>query len=493
MKKSVEFLKNVVLMTGCSFLLRTVGLSFSVYLSNRIGAEAMGIYHLILSVYFFAVTLATSGIGLTVTKLVSEELAKNNREAAYSFLRKAIKYCLLFSVCAGILLIILAPILVANFFGGKITVLPFYALATGLPFLSVSSALSGYFIAFRKSGTTGSGQILEQLAKIGLILWFLSFVESSDFNGVCCALVLGGTLSEIISCGFYYMSYRLQAKKYPMKPQRGQWKRIFGFSMPVALSSYLRSGLSSVKQLLIPKRLAASGVSNGVAEYGRVNGMVFPILMFPQALLSAVASLIVPEITEKHTLGQRQSLRNILSKIFQITLLFSVAVAGILFRFCEKLCVFFYGNTDTALFLKLLSPLVIIMYLDDIVDAILKGINCQVTVVRINILDSAMGIVLLWWLLPIYGIRGYLTVIAVGEILNGTLSIITLIRHTDCDFGFFKNIVFPGFFILISTRCAEVLCFDSLWGAVGMSVLIYLSILFATGILKYDNFSCVLK
>ena len=92
MKKSVQFVKNVSVMTLCSFLLRSIGLSFSVYLSNRIGAEAMGLYHLILSVYFFSVTIATSGIGLTVTKLVSEELARNGRETAYALLKKSLKY-----------------------------------------------------------------------------------------------------------------------------------------------------------------------------------------------------------------------------------------------------------------------------------------------------------------------------------------------------------------------------------------------------------------
>ncbi len=487
MKKSVEFLKNAALMTGCSFLLRTVGLSFSVYLSNKIGAEAMGIYHLILSVYFFAVTFATSGIGLTVTKLVSEELAKGNRGAVRALLVKALKYCLFFSSVAGVMLTVFAPVLTAHIFGGKIGAVPFYLLALGLPFLSVSSALSGCFIALRQSGKTTFAQLLEQLCKIGLTVWLLCLVPSSDINRILCVLILGGTLSEMICCAFYYVVYRFEERKISAEKQRGQWKRIFRFALPIAVSSYLRSGLSSLKQLLIPGRLRASGIADGVAQYGRVNGMVFPILMFPQAMLSAFASLLVPEITEQHTLGRQKNLKRILSRMFRITLLFSEAVAGVLFRFSEKICLLFYGNTDTALFLKLLAPLVIMMYLDDIVDAVLKGINCQVAVVRINILDSAVGICLLWWLLPAYGIRGYLMVIAVGEMLNGTLSIFTLIRHTDCDFGFLKNLFLPGLFILISTRCAEILCSKNLWFAIGMSVLMYAGMLYATGILKSED------
>ena len=484
-------------MTLCSFLLRSLGLSFSVYLSNSVGAEAMGIYHLILSVYFFAVTLATSGIGITVTKLVSEELAKNSKAAVGSLIKKALCYCFVFSLIAGILLVTLAPFLVQTVFLNQISVAPFYILAVGLPFLSVSSALSGYFIGMRMSGRSSLGQLMEQLLKMGITVLLLSSYQNRTVTQLSCVLVLAGTVSEILSCIYYYLTYRFSQRHLLPQNKAGQWKRIFRFAMPIALSSYLRSGLSSVKQLLIPNRLAVSGVQNGVAEYGRVSGMVFPILMFPQAMLSAFASLLVPEITEKHTLHQHQSLKRILSKIFRITLLFSVAVAGILFHFCEPLCLFFYGNTDTAVFLKLLSPLVVMMYLDDIVDAILKGINCQVTVVRINILDSAVGIGLLWWLLPVYGIRGYLTVIAVGEMLNGTLSIITLIRHTDCSFGFFRNLVIPAIFIAICTQCAEILCFGSLWCAIGITVLLYVCLLYATGILQYDignnNTPCIFK
>lgn len=487
MKKSVVFLKNVSFMTVCSFLLRSLGLSFSVYLSNTIGAGAMGTYHLILSVYFFSVTLATSGIGLTVTKLVSEELAKGNRGSVRSLLQKALKYCLLCSGVAFVLLTVSAQFLVRKVFFGQITATPFYILAVGLPFISISSALSGYFIAIRKSGKTTFAQLFEQLFKMGFTVFLLSLADTSELTIISCVLVLGGTFAEIFSCGFYYIAYRFEERKIMRQRKNGQWRRIFSFCIPVAVSSYLRSGLSSVKQLLIPNRLMVSGISNGVAEYGRVNGMVFPILMFPQAMLSAFASLIVPEITEQHTLDRQKNLRRILSKIFHITLLFSVAVGGILLCFSDKLCLFFYGNIETAVYLRLLAPLVVIMYLDDIVDAVLKGINCQVAVVRINILDSAVGICLMWWLLPIYGIRGYLMVIAVGEILNGTLSMITLIRHTDCTFGFLRNILFPSALMGICVWCAKVLCPNGLWTAIGLTVFLYVCLLYSTGIFRYDD------
>ena len=74
------FVINAVILTATSLLMRTIGVSFSVYISNKIGAAGVGLFQLIMSVYTFAITLASSGINLAATRLVSEELA-NGAEA----------------------------------------------------------------------------------------------------------------------------------------------------------------------------------------------------------------------------------------------------------------------------------------------------------------------------------------------------------------------------------------------------------------------------
>ena len=76
MTRYQKFLYNGLLLTAASLLLRGVGVVFGVYLSGRIGAEAMGLYALIASVYSFALTVATSGVGLAVTRLISEAMGE---------------------------------------------------------------------------------------------------------------------------------------------------------------------------------------------------------------------------------------------------------------------------------------------------------------------------------------------------------------------------------------------------------------------------------
>ena len=51
---------------------------FDAYITKKIGAEALGLYTLLGSVYSFALTLALSGINLTVTRLVSDAIGEGN-------------------------------------------------------------------------------------------------------------------------------------------------------------------------------------------------------------------------------------------------------------------------------------------------------------------------------------------------------------------------------------------------------------------------------
>lgn len=80
-------------------------------------------------------------------------------------------------------------------------------------------------------------------------------------------------------------------------------KRILRITIPVALTSYLRSGLSTVKQLIIPYSLQKSGMnsSNSLIAYGIVNGMAMPIIMFPVSLVISFSTLLVSEFSRCYT------------------------------------------------------------------------------------------------------------------------------------------------------------------------------------------------
>ena len=115
MKKFKTFVINTVILSIASLIMNIVGMGFSVYISNKIGTEALGVYQLIISIYTFAITLATSGISIAVTHLVSEKLALKE----YSEVKKITKQSVVLSFFMGcfamIILILCSEFLTTKF------------------------------------------------------------------------------------------------------------------------------------------------------------------------------------------------------------------------------------------------------------------------------------------------------------------------------------------------------------------------------------------
>ena len=104
--RAKTFFLNLLLLTLSAVLMRAVGVGYNVYISNRVGAEVMGLYSLVTNVWGFALTLATSGINLAATRCVAE--AGNDQCEIKSAMRKCIIYSLSFGFAAAILLFTLS-------------------------------------------------------------------------------------------------------------------------------------------------------------------------------------------------------------------------------------------------------------------------------------------------------------------------------------------------------------------------------------------------
>ena len=241
-------------------------------------------------------------------------------------------------------------------------------------------------------------------------------------------------------------------------------KPLVSIAFPVALSTYARSALLTVEHLAIPWGLKQYGISSSaaLASYGVLHGMVFPLLLFPSAVLSSFSGLLVPEMAECRASGQQKRIEHITSRMFQVSLIFSIGVAGIFVCFSHEIGTVIYGSTEAAEHIRVLAPLIPLMYLDGAVDSILKGMGEQLYSMKVNITDSLMGIVMIVILLPHTGIRGYRLVIFVCEALNASLSILKLLEVTKLRANPLKWIFKPLLAIVAATLLFRPLANSSL-------------------------------
>lgn len=119
----------------------------------------------------------------------------------------------------------------------------------------------------------------------------------------CLSLVLGDVAAEVFS--FLYlgllliMDQRKKTQKTEKHPQLT--KKMLGICLPIAFSSYVRSALVTIKQVMIPNGLEKSGIScdEAMSQYGLIGGMVMPVIV------SLCTTFIRQYIADSRNLGKK--------------------------------------------------------------------------------------------------------------------------------------------------------------------------------------------
>ena len=428
MKTLKLFIFNTLILLFSSIILQIIGMFFNIYISNTIGEEAVGVFTLVMTVYLFGITLASAGINISATRIVAEELASNNEVGAKKAAQRCIFFSLVFGISASIIFFLGSDFIVKTCLNNHISKNVIYLICIALPFISMSSAVNGYFTAVRRVYKNAIAKFFEEFVKIVCTAFLLSTLMPSGINYACYSLILADVISEVLSFIYLYILYKLDKRKELVesrfKDLDSYNNRILRITIPVALTSYLRSGLSTIKQLIIPSSLQKSGMnsSNSLIAYGIVNGMAMPIIMFPVILVTSFSSLLVPEFSRFHIEKNYKKIRNISFIVLIGTFIFSVIIAILIFAFANTLSQILYNKLEIAKYLKILSPLIVVMYLDIVIDSILKGLDAQVSVMAINVFDCVVSIAFIYFLVPILGFSGYIISIFISEIIDFTLS-----------------------------------------------------------------------
>ncbi len=435
LKRVRSFFVNGCILTATGLLMRSIGMSFQVYLGARLGAVGMGLFTLILSVYGFCVTLANSGIHLATVRMVSVAVARGSGAQTDGALRRCLCYSLCFGVGTALLLYTCAPVIGVYLLEDLRTVRSLRILALGLPFVSSGACMNGYFHAVQRVKKNAALQIAEQGAYMLITTMLLQTLLPKGIEYACMAVVGGSCLSDILSCALLAIELSLDRKKYRLPrgeaPVR-QTRHLLGIALPVAVSSYARSALLTVEHILIPRGLRRHGsdAQGALAAYGILHGMALPTVLFGQSFLFSFASLLIPELSCAQARGDRARICRIVEKALCATMPFAVGMAVFLLCFCEPLGALLYHEAQAAQYIRRLAPLVIVMYLDTVTDSMLKGLGEQLYSMRVNIADAAISVVGVWLLLPHYGLGAYFVILYFCEIFNTACSISRLLQRT---------------------------------------------------------------
>ena len=429
MGKKLPIFYNALLLTGVNLLLRLVGTGFQVYLSGKIGAAGIGLLQLVLSVGGMALTAGMAGIRTATMYITAEELGKRRPENIRWVLSGCMKYSLSSSIVVAMILYVIAPLVAECWIEnpdvmGVVRLFSFF-----LPVNCLTGVMIGYFTAANRIGTLSAVEVAEQLCSIGLTISLLYFWAGDNLVRACAGVVLGSGLSACFTlvCLLYLRKKEHALVDSPISIRR----RLYETAVPLALADDLKAGISTTENLMVPKRLAlCHKIGNPLAAFGIVCGMVFPILMFPMAILFGLAELLIPELARCAAAGSEQRIRYLAKRSLRLAILYGCFFAGLLYLLGDDLCFWLYGNQEAGKYLRWFALLAPMLYCDAITDAMIKGLGQQTACVRYNIVTSGLDVLFLFLLLPTHGMEGYFFSFLVTHLLNFGLSVRRLIKLT---------------------------------------------------------------
>lgn len=425
--------QRTLLLTLANLAMRAVSTLFQVYLTGQVGAAGIGLLQLILTVNAFAITVGTSGVRVAAMYLTAEEYGLGR----FGGVRQAMGWCLgtglvLSSLVGGIMALFAQP-LALYWVKDLQASASLRLLGLTLPLTCLSCILAGYFTACNQIRRLVVVEIGDRIATAALTVWLLKLGVPGDLSHACVSIIGGGALASIGSVAVLLAMLLVDFRRQDLPSENlHMGKRLLHFCVPVALNDYLRSGLGTLEQFLIPYGLSRSGGSRtaALADYGTIHGMVFPILMFASTVLYAVSDLLVPELARCQARKNQARIRHITETCLHMGVLFSLLTAGLLYLLANPLGQLLYGSTSAGRYLRLFSPLLPFLYLDCIVDGIHKGLGQQVYCVRVNTLTNLLDVIFLYLLLPRWGIGGYYFTFVLTHLINFYLSLRRLLELT---------------------------------------------------------------
>ncbi len=438
--------KDAALLTAAALGMRCVGMAYQAWLARRIGDTGVGLWQLILSVNVFAATLAISGIRFTATRLIAEERGGGGRTAM------AAAHCLLYAVffgCGACLLLFFGAERIGFLWVGDArTVSALRTLSFTLPMIALSSVLNGCFIAGGKAWKSALTQMTEQLVNVGAVMFFLRAVPSGDLAQSCAAIARGCLAADAASLllALALFAPMLPRRALPHPPPVNLRGRMLRIALPLALSAYARTGLTTLEHLLVPRKLREGGMGaeRALGAYGVVTGMAFPVIGFPSCLLISLAELSVPELTAAQVRGDTSFIRHTVERLLRDTLIYSLAVALLLFLSADAVGSLLYRSAEVGRYLRILAPLVPVMYMDIVTDGCLKGLGQMLQSMVYNVSESLLSVAFVIFLLPRWGLGGFLFLIYFCELWNFSLSFTRLVKLTGFPAGRKTRAAFSG-------------------------------------------------
>ena len=414
-----SLISGTLILTITGFCSKLIGFYYRIFLSRRIGAEGLGIYQLIFPVFAICISVCASGIQTSISKYCAE--CKTTAQArGYLYLG------LLLSLSMSFLCIFLLNqnvTWISTHILSDLRCVPLLRITSlSLPFACIHACINGYYYGQKKTAIPAVSQILEQFVRFfGVyLIWKICLEQQQNFT--VHAAIWGIFIGECASSLFCITVSRFGR---PNGNLRKMCKNLISMTLPLTLNRILLSISQSVEALLIPMQLRLFGYSNfdALAVYGILTGMVFSTIMFPAVLSNSLAVMLLPTISNAHSLKRRDLVQKAIRHTVECcTVLGLICTLGFLLT-GNWIGIHLFHNTLAGSYIQTLSWICPFLFLSSTLCSILHGLGRAGITLMINLSGSGIRILMIWIGIPILGLRAYLWGMLFSQIFTFLLAL----------------------------------------------------------------------
>ncbi|CFX10425.1 Peptidoglycan biosynthesis protein, SpoVB type [Syntrophomonas zehnderi OL-4] len=428
MEKKSNFLKGALILSIAGAISKILGAIYRIPLARLLGAEGMGLYQMAYPIYTTILALATAGVPVAISVLVS----RRETEGYSGDSKRIFKVSLLMLFIFGILLTLLV-MQAAHFLAAKVlheprAYYPILAVAPAIFFSGLMSVFRGYFQGYQWMLPTAVSQVIEQLFRVTavLILAFLLFPRGLEYAaaGATFGAVVGGIVGLIVLICFYiFFQKKNQGLSAPIGPDSSfsLAREVVRLAIPVSFGAVILPLVQMLDAIIVPGRLMAINytTSQATALYGQLSGMAAVLISLPTIFTISIATSLVPAVSEALAKKDYNTLNSRINYGLRAAMIISLPCAAGLYVLAYQICDLLYAAPEAGLPLEVLAFSTIVLAAFQLSSAGLQGIGRPEVAMRSLIITGALKVLFNFTLtsVPALNIQGA----AIGTVLAFTV------------------------------------------------------------------------
>lgn len=451
-----------LLLTGTGLISQILAFLYRIALSRLIGAEIMGLYQLIMPVYFVLISIASTGLTTAVSTLTAEYHALRRPAAIRKMLRRCMGILIALVLALSAVVIPASDAISVYLLGDARTRLGLVLL---LPCLLLTGTENLHKHTFYGAGNVRPAaltELLEQIIRAAAVLGLLLVFLPQNPERTVGLIVLGMVICEVFSAVTLVALFRRHmGPAIPADDPPVSLKRIASIAVPVGFTALLGNLMGSINSVLIPQRLVTGGmdVSEAMSAFGVLTGMTIPLLNMPTALIAALCLLLTPKLSQSYALHDSKAVRRRIGRALSATSVLMLPATALLIVVGPALGILLYGDSRVGDHMFPLAVGLLLSCYQSVFSCVLNGVNRHTAAARNALISDAVQLAFTWFTvsIPNVGLKGYVLGFLISSIVGLGLNIISTIRATALRLPLFSRFLSPALAAILTGLCVNLL------------------------------------